>query len=76
MPARKAKLAAPSPPRPGRTTAATPVPKGWANPLGTDGFEFVEFTAPDREGIDKLHRLLGLLGFTAVAKHRSKDVTL
>jgi 4-hydroxyphenylpyruvate dioxygenase len=46
------------------------------NPLGTDGFEFVEFTAPDRAGIEQLHTLLETLGFTAVARHRSKDVTL
>ncbi|HUS24469.1 MAG TPA: 4-hydroxyphenylpyruvate dioxygenase [Candidatus Binatia bacterium] len=46
------------------------------NPLGTDGFEFVEFTAPDRAGIEQLHRLFELLGFSAVARHRSKDVTL
>jgi 4-hydroxyphenylpyruvate dioxygenase len=43
------------------------------NPMGTDGFEFVEYTAPDP-------RLLGGLfeqmGFTAVARHRSKDVLL
>jgi len=47
-----------------------------ANPLGTDGFEFVEFTAPDRAGIEQLHQLFKLLGFSAVARHRSKDVTL
>jgi 4-hydroxyphenylpyruvate dioxygenase len=46
------------------------------NPLGTDGFEFVEFTAPDKAGIEQLHRLFELLGFTAIARHRSKDVTL
>ncbi|MEE4243878.1 MAG: 4-hydroxyphenylpyruvate dioxygenase [Kangiellaceae bacterium] len=46
------------------------------NPLGTDGFEFVEYTAPDAEGIDKLKNLFSLLGFTPVAKHKSKDVTL
>jgi 4-hydroxyphenylpyruvate dioxygenase len=46
------------------------------NPLGTDGFDFVEFTAPDRAGIEQLHALLSLLGFSAVARHRSKDVTL
>jgi 4-hydroxyphenylpyruvate dioxygenase len=46
------------------------------NPLGTDGFEFVEFTAPDKAGIEQLHRLFELLGFSAVARHRSKDVTL
>jgi 4-hydroxyphenylpyruvate dioxygenase len=46
------------------------------NPLGTDGFEFVEFTAPTREGIEQLNRLFELLGFAAIARHRSKDVTL
>jgi len=44
-----------------------------ANPMGTDGFEFVEYTAPDTEA---LGRLFESLGFAAVAKHRSKDVTL
>ncbi|WP_035416037.1 4-hydroxyphenylpyruvate dioxygenase [Ferrimonas kyonanensis] len=46
------------------------------NPLGTDGFEFVEYTAPDAEGIDKLKQLFGLLGFTEIAKHRSKQAWL
>ena len=46
------------------------------NPLSTDGFEFVEFTAPTRDGIDQLHRLLKTLGFVAVARHRRKDVAL
>jgi 4-hydroxyphenylpyruvate dioxygenase len=46
------------------------------NPLQTDGFEFVEYTAPNRAGIEQLHTLFSLLGFTAVARHRSKDVTL
>jgi len=43
------------------------------NPMGTDGFEFVEYTAPDTKA---LGRLFESLGFAAVAKHRSKDVTL
>jgi 4-hydroxyphenylpyruvate dioxygenase len=47
-----------------------------ANPLGTDGFEFVEYTAPTAAGIEQLHKLFEMIGFTAVAKHRSKDVTL
>jgi 4-hydroxyphenylpyruvate dioxygenase len=47
-----------------------------ANPLGTDGFEFVEYTAPTAEGIAQLHRLFEMLGFVAIARHRSKDVTL
>ncbi len=46
------------------------------NPLQTDGFEFVEFTAPTPQGVAELHALFELLGFTAVARHRSKDVTL
>ncbi len=46
------------------------------NPLGTDGFEFVEFTAPTADGIAELHRLFEMMGFSAVARHRRKDVTL
>ncbi len=45
----------------------------WDNPMKTDGFEFVEFTAPDPE---ELGRLFVQLGFTAIARHRSKEVTL
>jgi 4-hydroxyphenylpyruvate dioxygenase len=45
----------------------------WDNPMGTDGFEFVEYTAPD---VKDLHALFGRMGFRAVAKHRAKDVTL
>jgi 4-hydroxyphenylpyruvate dioxygenase len=44
-----------------------------ANPMGTDGFEFVEFAAPDPAA---LNTVFALLGFTAVARHRSKNVTL
>ncbi len=44
-----------------------------SNPMGTDGFEFVEYTAPDPKALGGLFRSLG---FAAVAKHRSKDVTL
>jgi 4-hydroxyphenylpyruvate dioxygenase len=43
------------------------------NPMGTDGFEFVEYTAPDSRA---LAILFEQLGFSAVARHRSKDVTL
>jgi 4-hydroxyphenylpyruvate dioxygenase len=46
------------------------------NPMQTDGFEFVEYTAPTADGIRQLHTLFEMLGFVAVAKHRSKDVTL
>ena len=44
-----------------------------ANPMGTDGFEFVEFTGPDTA---YLEALFTRMGFAAVAKHRSKAVTL
>jgi len=43
------------------------------NPLGLDGFEFVEFAAPRPA---ELENLFQMLGFVAVAQHRSKDVTL
>src|SRR5438067_1314763 len=46
------------------------------NPMGTDGFDFVEYTAPTKTGIKQLHDLFEMLGFSAVARHRSKDVTL
>ncbi|TKB50858.1 4-hydroxyphenylpyruvate dioxygenase [Ferrimonas aestuarii] len=46
------------------------------NPLGTDGFEFVEYTAPNADGINDLKQLFGLLGFTEVAQHRSKRAWL
>ncbi len=49
------------------------MPDLWDNPLGTDGFEFVEYTAPDPAALGKLFEQLG---FQAVARHRSKDVTL
>src|SRR3977135_2508240 len=43
------------------------------NPMGTDGFEFVESTAPDPQ---LLRTLFERLGFPVVARHRSKNVTL
>jgi 4-hydroxyphenylpyruvate dioxygenase len=44
-----------------------------ANPAGTDGFEFVEFAHPEPEVLDGLFRQMG---FTPVARHRSKAITL
>jgi 4-hydroxyphenylpyruvate dioxygenase len=44
-----------------------------ANPMGTDGFEFVEYTAPDPAA---LRALFERMGFRNAARHRSKDVTL
>ena len=48
-------------------------PLGLENPMGTDGFEFVEYAAPDPE---LLRSLFTKMGFPAVAKHKRKDVTL
>lgn len=43
------------------------------NPMGLDGFEFIEFASKEK-GI--LEPVIEMLGFTHVANHRSKDVTL
>ena len=43
------------------------------NPMGTDGFAFVEFAHPEPA---QLHALFRLMGFSAVARHRNKAVTL
>ncbi|WP_029970895.1 4-hydroxyphenylpyruvate dioxygenase [Paraburkholderia graminis] len=45
----------------------------WDNPVGTDGFEFIEYTAPDPKALGKLFEQMG---FTAIARHRHKEVTL
>ncbi|NAW58128.1 MULTISPECIES: 4-hydroxyphenylpyruvate dioxygenase [unclassified Vibrio] len=46
------------------------------NPLGTDGFEFVEYTAANEKGIADLKALFSSLGFAEIAKHRSKEAWL
>src|ERR1700710_1548407 len=43
------------------------------NPMGTDGFEFVEFAHPEPA---QLHELFLRMGFVAVAKHRTRASTL
>jgi len=43
------------------------------NPLGLDGFEFVEFCAPERGLLEDVFKAMG---FVRVAHHRSKDVDL
>ena len=48
-------------------------PTTFENPLGINGFEFVEFAAPDAK---LLHELFPKLGFTAVAKHKNRPITL
>lgn len=49
------------------------MPDLFENPTGLDGFEFVEFCAPE-QGV--LEPILTMAGFTHVATHRSKDVRL
>ena len=45
----------------------------WENPMGTDGFEFVEYAAPDPNALGALFEQMG---FERVGDHRSKDVRL
>lgn len=45
----------------------------WDNPMGTDGFEFIEYAAPDPQAMGQLFERMG---FKAIAKHRHKNVTL
>ena len=43
------------------------------NPMGTDGFEFVEYAHPEPA---KLHALFKLMGFVPTAKHKTKKITV
>ncbi|HEY4542368.1 MAG TPA: 4-hydroxyphenylpyruvate dioxygenase [Noviherbaspirillum sp.] len=45
----------------------------WENPMGTAGFEFIEYAAPDPQALGALFEQMG---FAAVARHRHKNVTL
>lgn len=45
----------------------------FANPVGLQGFEFIEFCAPVRGSLDPVFEMTG---FTKIARHRSKDVDL
>ncbi len=49
------------------------MPDLFDNPMGLDGFEFVEFAATERGIIEPVFEMLG---FTHVASHRSKAVDL
>ena len=48
-------------------------PETWDNPMGTAGFEFIEFAAPDPAAMGEIFQKMG---FKPIAKHRHKDVTL
>ncbi len=52
---------------------APPAAISAANPAGTDGFEFVEFAHPQPE---KLARLFESMGYSEVARHKTKDISL
>src|SRR4051795_1042515 len=43
------------------------------NPMGTDGFEFVEYAHPNPE---ELHALFKLMGYAPVARHKTKAITV
>lgn len=45
------------------------------NPMGIDGFEFVEFAAPAGRG-GELHDYFRKMGFTAVLRHRTRAITV
>ncbi|MEG2999070.1 MAG: 4-hydroxyphenylpyruvate dioxygenase [Comamonas sp.] len=65
-------------PLPATATAPGAVPasdstSAWDNPMGTDGFEFIEFAAPDPQAMGKVFESMG---FRAVARHRHKNVLL
>src|SRR5437868_8946158 len=43
------------------------------NPMGTDGFEFVEYAHPRPE---ELHALFKLMGYAPVARHKTRKITV
>jgi len=49
------------------------VQPAWDNPMGTAGFEFIEYAAPDPRAMGELFERLG---FRAIARHRHKNVLL
>jgi 4-hydroxyphenylpyruvate dioxygenase len=55
------------PPSTSRQTSA------WENPMGTDGFEFIEYAAPDPAAMGAVFERMG---FKPIARHRHKNVLL
>ena len=45
------------------------------NPMGIDGFEFVEFAAPAGQG-EAMHAYLRSMGFSASKRHKTRAITL
>src|SRR5260370_7125491 len=66
-------------PQPGRSAMgpfphdAPPATVGSDNPMGTDGFEFVEYAHPRPEA---LHALFKLMGYVPVARHKTRKITV
>ncbi|MDR3452597.1 MAG: 4-hydroxyphenylpyruvate dioxygenase [Rhodoferax sp.] len=54
-------------------TTPQPAATAWDNPMGTDGFEFIEYAAPDPAAMGALFERMG---FKPVARHRHKNVML
>ncbi|MFL6695192.1 MAG: 4-hydroxyphenylpyruvate dioxygenase [Ramlibacter sp.] len=52
---------------------ATDAARAWENPMGTDGFEFIEYAAPDPKAMGEVFERMG---FRPIARHRHKNVTL
>src|SRR5207342_1925256 len=52
---------------------APPAKISGQNPAGTDGFEFVEFAHPRP---DELAKLFKRMGYTPVARHKTKAITV
>jgi len=55
------------------TTSLKAATAAWDNPMGTDGFEFIEYAAPDPAAMGAVFERMG---FKPIAKHRHKNVTL
>jgi 4-hydroxyphenylpyruvate dioxygenase len=51
-------------------------PTTFENPMGIDGFEFVEFAAPDVGGREALHQLFTRMGFSPALRHKSRAITV
>ncbi|GAC1408535.1 MAG: 4-hydroxyphenylpyruvate dioxygenase [Burkholderiaceae bacterium] len=47
--------------------------QSWDNPMATSGFEFIEYAAPNPRALGELFQQMG---FSAIARHRHKDVML
>ena len=48
-------------------------PTTFDNPMGIDGFEFVEYTAPQAQ-LGHLHDYFRKMGFVQVARHKTRPI--